>query len=102
LRPTLIRPIFICFEHPEISLLFQSLINSMGFVTRCIAHPQHCLPLGRLITEPKFFENLPTQCKANCLVVGDREVVRKLSTLYLDTPLTENKIRKAIQAFLED
>lgn len=100
MRPPALEPIFIQFALPRVANLFALLLNSRGISTHVLDNEAPPPTTGRMITESYYFQGLNANVQAESLVVGERDEVRRLSTLYLDTPLTEAKVERALGAFL--
>jgi hypothetical protein len=96
------QPIFIQFTHANVADLFSELLHSRGIPTEVLKNEDPAPKTGRLITESRYFEGLSADVQEKCLLVGDRSQVRRLSTLYLDTPLTEAKVERALGVFLSE
>ena len=82
-------------------MLFSELLEVRGVHTQIIASPM-TIPLNaRIITEVQYFSNLPSECRSQCLVVGNKDSLKGIDALTLSRPLTEEKIESALAAFLQ-
>lgn len=93
-------PIAICFEEPEIALLFAELVEAHGFQSAIYEDADSTTTATHIITEPYIFDRLPEWAQKNCLVVSDRSNERNKAAVTLVRPLEENKIETAFALFL--
>jgi hypothetical protein len=92
--------IAICFQDDTINYLFAGLLESRGVHTTIVETVENLSPSTRLITEPLYLGHLSSDSLQHCLVVGNKESLKGLSTVTLSRPLTEEKIENAISEFL--
>ena len=90
----------IYFEDPDISELFSRLLEVRGISTKMPACINDIQPGDRVITEPQYYSSLEQASSKNCLLVGNKNVLRDLDAVLLSRPLTEEKIESAISEFL--
>ena len=94
-------PVSILFEDQVITHLFSELLKVRGVATQVLASVDDVQSETRIITEPQYFPEIPTELQNKCLIVGDKEAVEDLPTASLERPLTEEKIEAALFAFLK-
>lgn len=98
-RRTLSPAVAIFFHNPAITTLFSALLENRGISTR-ILDSLHNLGNAKLITEPRFYNDLSAEARARCLIVGGLTPLRGHAGCTLLQPLTEEKVESALAKFL--
>jgi hypothetical protein len=89
--------IAICFKDASISQLFAELLASCG-VTATLYDSVTELPRStRIVTEPRFFNQLTAEQAKNCLIVGPKKSLRDIKARCLEQPLTEEGVEAALE-----
>lgn len=94
-------PVTICFQDPQITLLFAELLAVRGVEVHMSPDLKEFDGSTKIITEPFFFPRIPASLQSGCLLVGDQESLNGLQSLQLCRPLTEDKVESALNHFLK-
>lgn len=91
------------FQEREIAEVFADLVCSMGAEGEVIDDLRTFSQgeLQKIVTEPVFFRELPEAFQERCLLVGNKDALRRFPAASLSRPLTEEKVTQALGAFLE-
>jgi hypothetical protein len=89
------------FEDPKINLLFSDLLKARGVATRIINCAENLTCAAKIISDPQYFHLLRGWQPQNCLIIGNKEVVKGLNAITLSRPLTETKIELAIAELMK-
>lgn len=92
----------ILFEEDIISALFAELVQSQGVPTRIIRSTKELGSAERLITEIRYYREIPERLISNTLVVGNKDSLQGIPSLCLTRPLTESKVESALSQFLSN
>ena len=88
----------IYFDQPSVSLIFSQLLAAHGYSPIIIEHFSQIPAQTRLVTEVKLYNDLSSEAKTRCLVVGTEHSLKNSSidAPCLTQPLTEAKVEAAL------
>jgi hypothetical protein len=101
MSPSNKQTVFILIEDEDVSLLFSELIRANGLDTQIVASEKLIPDAAKVLTEPRFYDNLTEAQRQASLVIGNKTALGGIHTATLSRPLTEDKIINALEAFLE-
>ena len=90
----------IYFHNRDIGMLFAELLMSRGIQTRLLDTLED-LGNAKIITEPRFYNDLNPANRRRALVVGGLAPLRGHQGATLLQPLTEEKVEAALAQFLD-
>ena len=94
------QPISILFEDELVTELFSQLLEAVGEKTQILADLSELNSTSKIVTEPQYFAQIEKSLHDQCLIVGNKEVLKGIPALSLSRPLTEEKIEEALASFL--
>ena len=92
--------VFILIEDEDVGYLFSELLRAHGCATEIVLSEKSIPACAKVLTEPRFYENLSVEQRQSSLVIGSKTALSGINTATLARPLTENKIIGALEAFL--
>ncbi len=95
-----VHEVAICFHDPVINQVFAELLEARGVSAKVVENLKEIGEKERIITEPRYLEQLNKRFLANCLVVGYRRPSTEEPFRSLSQPLTEQKIEQALAELL--
>ena len=93
--------IAICFAESEITDLFAALIEARGGKASVVSGIAEATKFTKIITEPRYFPEIPPTLRHRCLVVGNPDSLNGTKAITLSRPLTEAKVERAIAELLD-
>jgi len=96
-----VHPVAIHFRDQRISLVFVTLLKSMGKEAVLLNDLEDAMPNTSIITEPLYFNQLTSEQSKKCLIIGDQDSLTGINALSIAQPLTEKKIESALSLFLK-
>ncbi|MCI5064140.1 hypothetical protein MRY87_00290 [bacterium] len=88
------------FQNTTTAAAFSELISTLGFTPYTVASREELRSAKKIITEPKFYEDLSTEQQSSCLVIGNQYTSAAMSCPVIRQPLTPQKVQQGLQDFL--
>jgi hypothetical protein len=91
------------FQEREISEIFAELMCSMGAQAEVLEDLKNFSSgtLEKVVTEPVFYSALPESFQKSCLLVGNKDALKRYPVQSLARPLTEEKVTQVLGQFLD-
>lgn len=91
----------VLFGDSDVASIFAELLEAQGATVQFLSKPEEIPAQTHIVTEPRFFPAVRPEQYGQCLIVGNKEVVKDLPTLSLARPLTEEGVEAALAKLLQ-